>query len=105
MLLDGILTDSPDEFSTAKKKAEMLAGIVDDGHGNGGQGAHVGHCIDYIRQGIMCAGDMSLEWPREEPDGRRVAVDGWGAQHVCRSWVGFIFHFFVGKGMKGTNSM
>ena len=48
---------------------------------------HVGHCFDYIRQAIMCAGDMTLEWPRLEPDGRRFAVDGWHIQHQCRNWV------------------
>ena len=103
MLLDGILTDSPDDLLIAKKKAEMLAGIIDDGGGHGGQGSHVGHCIDYIRQGIMCAGDMSLETPREEPDGRRIAVDGWGMQHVCRSWVSFIFFPFLGA-RRGVNT-
>lgn len=40
-------------------------------------GEHVHHCFDYLRQTLQCAGDMALEWPREEPDGRRFAVDGW----------------------------
>lgn len=44
---------------------------------------HIEHCLDYIRQAIMCAGDMTLEWPREEDDGRRDAVDGWGVEHRC----------------------
>lgn len=53
------------------------------------QGEHVSHCIDYIRQGIMCSGDMAMEWPRTEADGvTRVAVDGWGVPHECKSWVG-----------------
>lgn len=50
---------------------------------------HVNHCFDYIRQGMMCAGDMSMEWPRTEPDGQRITVDGWGVKHTCRSWVYF----------------
>lgn len=45
---------------------------------------HVGHCFDYIRQGIMCAGDMSLEGGAA-PD--RVVVDGMETPHRCRSWV------------------
>lgn len=49
--------------------------------------AHVFHCFDYIRQALMCAGDMTIEWPRTEPDGRRFAVDGWGITHECKSWV------------------
>lgn len=48
---------------------------------------HIFHCFDYIRQALMCAGDLTIEWPREEPDGRRFAVDGWGIPHECKSWV------------------
>ncbi|KXT02580.1 hypothetical protein AC578_10670 [Pseudocercospora eumusae] len=47
---------------------------------------HVQHCFDYLRQGLMCAGDMTLEWPRTEDDGRRFAVDGWHVEHQCKSW-------------------
>lgn len=35
----------------------------------------------------MCAGDMTVEWPREEADGARFAVDGWGVEHQCKDWV------------------
>lgn len=48
---------------------------------------HVFHCFDYIRQALMCAGDMTIEWPRVEEDGSRFAVDGWGVTHECKSWV------------------
>lgn len=48
---------------------------------------HVYHCFDYIRQSLMCAGDMTLEWPREETDGTREAFDGWGVTHQCKDWV------------------
>lgn len=34
----------------------------------------------------MCAGDMSMEWPRTESDGRKIAVDGWGIVHECKNW-------------------
>jgi len=54
---------------------------------------HVFHCFDYIRQALMCAGDMTIEWPREEADGRRFAVDGWGITHQCRSWVSLLISF------------
>lgn len=30
---------------------------------------------------------MTVEWPREEADGSRFAVDGWGITHECKSWV------------------
>jgi hypothetical protein len=48
---------------------------------------HVYHCFDYIRQALMCAGDLTLEWPRTEKNGQRFAVDGWGVSHQCKSWV------------------
>ncbi|KAK5163963.1 uncharacterized protein LTR77_010359 [Saxophila tyrrhenica] len=47
---------------------------------------HMYHCLDYIRQALMCAGDLTIEWPREEEDGRRFAFDGWGITHECKSW-------------------
>lgn len=48
---------------------------------------HMAHCFDYLRQSIMCAGDMTLEWPKEGSSGERLLVDGWGIQHQCKSWV------------------
>ena len=51
---------------------------------------HVLHCFDYLRQGIMCAADSTLEWPRQEVDGRRFAVDGWGVEHQCADWVSVV---------------
>ena len=47
-------------------------------------GEHVAHCFDYLRQGIMCAGDITLE-------GNASArypgvVIPWGAHHKCKDW-------------------
>ncbi|KIM98361.1 hypothetical protein OIDMADRAFT_43379 [Oidiodendron maius Zn] len=48
---------------------------------------HVGHCFDYLRQAIMCAADLSLEWAGQTASGTPLAtVDGWGIPHKCRSW-------------------
>ena len=47
---------------------------------------HLEHCFDYLRQGIMCAGDLTLESARVEKDGSRIQVDGWGIAHQCRDW-------------------
>ncbi|QDS68410.1 hypothetical protein FKW77_010777 [Venturia effusa] len=47
---------------------------------------HLHHCFDYLRQTIACGGDMAMEWPRTEKDGRRFAVDGWGVPHECKNW-------------------
>lgn len=52
------------------------------------RGAHVGHCFDYLRQSIMCAGDVTIEWARRDAEGNLLDdVDGWGITHgQCRSW-------------------
>lgn len=49
------------------------------------RGAHMDHCFDYLRQGISCAADMTIEWAKVEYDGTRRQVDGWGISHWrCR---------------------
>jgi len=60
-------------------------GIVDLFH-KGDHADHIHHCYDYLRQTISCGGDMTMEWPRTEKDGRRFAVDGWGIPHECKNW-------------------
>lgn len=48
--------------------------------------AHNNHCYEYIRQAILCAGDMTLE-PAEVEGGKRAhSVDGWGVVHQCRNF-------------------
>lgn len=73
------------ETGKLRKMAEEMVG---DG------GEHVRHCFDYLRQTVQCAGDMALEWPRTEADGRRFAVDGWGVAHECRSWVCIVLRWW-----------
>ncbi|KAK9418734.1 hypothetical protein SUNI508_07754 [Seiridium unicorne] len=47
---------------------------------------HLAHCFDYIRQGIMCAGDIALEGKQTTfPEGF-VGSDGWDAKHVCKAY-------------------
>ena len=76
MLLDGLTTNDTALLTQAQGMAAKL--LAAD---------HIHHCFDYIRQSLMCAGDMAMEWPRTETDGRRVAVDGWGIPHECKNWV------------------
>lgn len=49
---------------------------------------HIGHCFDYIRQGIMCCGDTALEGQAISgafPKGLQ-GSDGWGTKHVCKDY-------------------
>lgn len=45
---------------------------------------HLGHCFDYLRQAVMCAGDMTLE-PAFDVDGTK-GVNGWNVVHQCRDY-------------------
>ena len=38
---------------------------------------HDAHCFDYIRQGILCAGDTTIE-------GHTGDGHGWGSEHQCK---------------------
>lgn len=40
---------------------------------------HTAHCFDYLRQGIMCSADTSLE-------GMTSAGPGWGSKHECKDY-------------------
>ena len=43
---------------------------------------HYLHCIDYLRQAIMCAGDMSLEaHSKKDSDDNGPLDGGWSGQH------------------------
>jgi hypothetical protein len=44
--------------------------------------AHVRHCLDYLRQSIMCAADSNLEPVNDNLGG----VTGWGSPRVCRRY-------------------
>ncbi|KAG4437242.1 hypothetical protein IFR05_007258 [Cadophora sp. M221] len=49
---------------------------------------HLAHCFDYLRQGVMCAGDMTLE-PAFELTGKDSGVkvvNGWNVEHQCRNY-------------------
>ncbi len=51
-----------------------------------GEHEHLGHCFDYLRQSIMCAGDTALEKAIVFEGVRKPGVDGWGVTHQCRHW-------------------
>lgn len=50
--------------------------------GRGVEVRHVEHCFDYLRQGVLCAGDATLEGPDEGGS----SLTGYGVEHRCRSW-------------------
>ncbi|KAF5876766.1 uncharacterized protein Bfra_003172 [Botrytis fragariae] len=44
--------------------------------------SHMRHCIDFLRQSLMCCGDSSIERVNPELKG----VTGWGTEHMCTNW-------------------
>ena len=42
------------------------------------------HCVDYVKQNILCQADITLEW-RSESNPEHVG--GYGIPHQCRNWV------------------
>ncbi|KAK0714540.1 hypothetical protein B0H67DRAFT_644390 [Lasiosphaeris hirsuta] len=47
---------------------------------------HLSHCFDYLRQSIMCCGDVALEGQQTTfPEGWK-GSDGWDAKHVCKDY-------------------
>ncbi|KAJ3552823.1 hypothetical protein NM688_g3950 [Phlebia brevispora] len=46
---------------------------------------HVGHCLDFLRQGVMCAADVSpmIWYWREDRQAMSLEL---GAAHTCRRW-------------------
>lgn len=48
--------------------------------------SHLNHCFDYLRQAVMCAGDMTLEPAVEYKEIGRKGVAGWGVEHRCRNF-------------------
>jgi hypothetical protein len=78
--------DMVDQLERSSKESRRGATKVLEGHPDV-QPDHVAHCFDYLRQALMCAGDMTIEHAREPPLGqKRLTTDGWGVTHQCRNW-------------------
>ena len=60
-------------FRDYVKQAELDGDSVHDRHG------HITHCINYLRQAIMCTADLTLEHGTE-------FFSGEGVLHQCRDW-------------------
>lgn len=51
---------------------------------------HLWHCFDFIRQALMCAGDLALEpqWENDDLAMSSAHISPWqGVPHKCKSWV------------------
>ena len=44
--------------------------------------AHIRHCIDLLRQSLMCCADTTVETKEEGS----IGVKGFGTEHGCKDW-------------------
>lgn len=44
--------------------------------------SHIRHCIDLLRNSIMCTPDLTVETKNKELGG----VTGFGTEHECKDW-------------------
>jgi hypothetical protein len=53
-----------------------------------GEHDHSGHCLDYLRQALMCAVDTTIEWPGSEEEEKLTIgpTNSNGVEHQCRDW-------------------
>ncbi|KAA1473546.1 hypothetical protein DENSPDRAFT_802750 [Dentipellis sp. KUC8613] len=57
-----------------------------------GADGHIHHCMNYVRQQVLCEADRTLEEPAWEEvgagwyDGGKTRVGGRGRERVCRDW-------------------
>lgn len=47
---------------------------------------HLTHCFDYVRQSVMCCGDVALEGQQTTFPKGFDGSDGWDAKHVCKDY-------------------
>ncbi|CAI0653415.1 unnamed protein product [Colletotrichum noveboracense] len=45
---------------------------------------HLQHCFEYLRQAILCSGDVALEGTQTTFPPGFTGSDGWDAKHVCK---------------------
>ncbi|PYH93998.1 hypothetical protein BO71DRAFT_399247 [Aspergillus ellipticus CBS 707.79] len=84
-LLDRTLRQS-DLAMSSSPSASMHSPPRRDTHVNTHGSAHVAHCVDYLRQAIMCAADTTPEKARVVNGTVQQDTDGWGVVHQCRDW-------------------
>jgi hypothetical protein len=52
-----------------------------------GPNEHSGHCLNFLRQAILCNSDITLDPLLDDSDGAMAATDGLGVTHICRDWL------------------
>ncbi|KAG0705815.1 hypothetical protein DFH29DRAFT_1029084 [Suillus ampliporus] len=51
-----------------------------------GPNDHSGHCLNFLRQAILCNSDTTLDPTVVSSDGMMIGTNSLGVTHVCRDW-------------------
>ncbi|KAG0700226.1 hypothetical protein DFH29DRAFT_807883 [Suillus ampliporus] len=51
-----------------------------------GPNGHSGHCLNFLRQAILCNADITLDPLLDDPERMMAGTDGLGVTHFCRDW-------------------
>ena len=73
---------SPSQAEANSLQNMIRIGLYGALTGDKEQVGHAQHCIEYLRQNIICAADTTLEPIKPEDNG----VDGFGNKHNCRNY-------------------
>ncbi|RPD75666.1 hypothetical protein L226DRAFT_570654 [Lentinus tigrinus ALCF2SS1-7] len=63
---------------------ELRRAVVQTGNGSDSSSERVHHCLNYIRQMLLCAANVRLEPVKPTAGGR--GADGFWLEHRCRDW-------------------
>jgi hypothetical protein len=76
------VNSSPSQYLLQSDLFEALEANITEPH------SHTLHCLDYLRESIICASDSTLEpfKPSFDTAAPRKGVDGYGTPHQCRDF-------------------
>ncbi|KAM0276855.1 hypothetical protein ACHAQH_006331 [Verticillium albo-atrum] len=74
------------ETTTRRRSDDGKGGHDDGAHDPEDGGFHLQHCFEYLRQSILCCGDVTLEGTQTTFPPGFEGSDGWDAKHVCRDY-------------------
>lgn len=78
----GYRTNTPGQFAIVQTYSGLKSGhAIPADHD-----WHMTHCFDYMRQAILCSGDVAIEGRETTFPDDNGGSDGWDAKHVCRDY-------------------
>ncbi|KAF4628424.1 hypothetical protein G7Y89_g9724 [Cudoniella acicularis] len=73
-------------FESMSKKSNSRSDLAEPGQNDEHPVEHLMHCFDYLRQAVMCHGDMALEPAVQWKKTKTGLADEWNVSHTCRNY-------------------